>query len=299
MCDRDNPIPPSCSLSLPRLKFFTFIQLRRFQTLVHLGSVIPLHADLCVSLRFCVLSCIAEVQSCLRDRQRQAGTSFTRATLLLNDRGPQGPQYRYSGSMTIQLHPSVQCGPLYHGMPFFGDALSPRREQNATQLVGLYEERNPPPVLQRMMTLLQIAGIRSITVLTFCIRISNLPYHTSDLFPYFDQLTQLTFLRLVGTKAMETAVDFIIQCGHDPDSQIPLPLLQHIVLGIDTQDHHTFLTITSDEILNALKTREAAGGKRLRVLTLHQAKQDLTSDMIEDIADRVAHAGISESYVLR
>lgn len=292
MLDAHNAPPPAPPISLPHLKILSFTQHLPSTATAHLGSVIQFNANLCVALTFSILTRdIFGISTYLQDQQRQGTTSFRRVDFLLHDQGPEGSQM-YNGYIVVRCNPSVELNSPYNGYLSPEEAPAPNLEPGDLVLNGFYGTSDlHPPVLQQMMDLPWITGFRHVESFSLGLLIHNLPYQSSTLFPTLIQFTHLTHLRLAGLIAIETATDFVMQRVHHQSAQIPLPLLQQLVLYVEKSKCRAFVTTTLDKMLGAFKARQESGGERLRKLFVY-----LGEDVRRDVKRKVAVSGIAEKH---
>lgn len=293
MRDADSAPPSAQPVSLPRLKILTFVQDFRFIAAAHLCSVFQFNANHCVDLMFPISEMdLVGVHLYLRNRQRQVNNSFRRVVILLNDWGTAGSR-TYNGRLLIRCN-KYEVKSSSYKRHLFPDARGSYLEPGALLLNGLYGAKDfPPPVFRQMITLLDIAGFERIEKFEFAIRISNLPYQSSTLFPVFDQLTQVNHLLLAGLTAIEAVIEFLMQRVHHRSDKIPLPLLQHIVLHVSDGERSAFVTTKLDDLVGAFKARQESGGERLRTL-----KVGLEKDSGRNVEDKLAGSGIAEKCVV-
>ncbi|EIM91848.1 uncharacterized protein STEHIDRAFT_151205 [Stereum hirsutum FP-91666 SS1] len=296
MFNADTATPPAQPVSLPHLKILSFTQHIPSTAIAHLDSVIQFNANLCVNLIFSlVVRDIMAVSTYLDNRQRQGIASFRRVTFQLDDMGPKG-SLNYNGQIAVSCNSSVESSSP-HNTCLFPEAQGPHLEPGALIMSGRYMSRSEsdPLITQCSVGLLLIVGCRRIESFVLNLRVHNLPYQSSTLFPAFDQFTQLTRLRLIGLVAIETVTEFVMQRVPHQSGQIPLPLLQMLVLHVNKNHCSAFVTATLDNILGAFKARQENGGKRLRELVICLGK-----DVRREVRRKVVDSGIAEKHgVLR
>lgn len=291
MADVDDATPTAQPVTLQHLKVLTFFQRRPLEAVARLGSIIKLHANLCIDLIFYLSpELVTVIKLFLQARQRQLNTLFPRVGLLLQDLDPKDG-LKYRGRLLVQCNSSIEPGPEYKHFLF---DQGPHVEPSSVLLNGGYQGASiPPSPIQQIMPVLETIELKQIQCFSIRIQLRSFSYIPSTLFPALDQLVQLTHLHLNGFFAIFTIALFIREhraIGYR-GGKIPFPSLQHLALRVPLEEHNDIVRNMLDDIVHALRHREACGGQRLQMLTIR-----LEKDSVQDVINKLPDSGITERY---
>ncbi|EIM91850.1 uncharacterized protein STEHIDRAFT_164287 [Stereum hirsutum FP-91666 SS1] len=292
MNDVDHATLTAQTVTLQHLKVLTFAECRPLRAVAHLGSMIMLHADLCINLQFLIIpEYITGIQLFLQARQRQGRTLFPVGILLQDNSAID--RLKWTRRLLIQCNSFIEPGSELTRHPAT-QVQGPRPGPGIVLLNGMYQAKTPTSsVIQQIMPLLELLEFRHIQHFTVCIQNRSLPYQPSALFPVLDQLVQLTHLQLDGFFAIYTIALFVQKdraIGYQ-GGKIPFPSLQHLALRVPLEEHDDIIRNMLNDIVDALRDREACGGQRLQMFTIR-----LEKDSIQDVVNKLPDSGITERY---